>query len=1178
MEPVSLDWAGAVEQELRRLQPGGGADDLVSRSREQVFPRLPPGYQEQTAPAEAAWDCMVALELGTGTGSLPPAPGPGQSRLSLVPSRRQGTGDFRLRRAGRRRVELSSLLPVLANFGLVVVEAVPWHFAGGDGRADFYVDDIGLRLRAAPSVPGVDGAGPGPAPEPLAQAGLGTSADAARLIEAIDAVAAGLAEAAPLDGLVITAGLGWREVNLLSAYCRYRFQAGGPRSAEKADAMARALVLFPAAAAAAVGLFKARLGGPGGDEESVRAARAAMGEALAQVPDLEHDEALHELVSMVEATTRSTWALGGPVIAVKLASEKIPFLPPPRPFAEIYVWSTWFEGLHLRFGPVARGGIRWSERTADLRGEVLGLARAQVKKNSLIIPTGAKGAFCLRAPADVALRRAGRPLPGPPTGTPRAGALQARSVPGPDQGLAGRAAYEAFVGAMLDLTDNIVDGSVAHPPLVCLDGDDPYLVVAADKGTASFSDLANSVSETKGFWLGDAFASGGSQGYDHKALGITAKGAWLAVRRHFRALGMDPDTEELRVAGVGDMSGDVFGNAMLQSRHLKLVAAFDHRHIFLDPGPDAEVAFDERLRLSRLRTSSWADYDMAKASPGAAVFSRRAKQAELSPQARAVLGPVPAALSPPELVRAVLAAPVDLLFFGGIGTFVRGTGEDDADVEDHANDDVRLDAKDLRARVIAEGANLALTERARAAYSRRGGRVNADFVDNAAGVALSDREVNMKILLGLAMAAGRLDMARRRQLMSEAQGEAARSVLAQVEGGMVALDRAASASASALPAYEDLLRDLEADGLLDREVEALPADEELARRAQAGAGFSRPELAVLVAYARSELARDIERSPLARGMELSGLVAAYFPAAVRDGLDDLAARHPLASQLAASQLANEILEQMGPVWAHESASETGRDLHEVAAAYWAARRVLRAGDLMAALADEAPWWPLEAEYAARDCVAGALGRLARWYLVHSGPLEVGTLIASGAGILPLVADLLPLDEALLGELGSAGVPAPRAEELARLEGLSVVGEVGSVSQRSGRAPAEALEAMGAVAQALNVGPLGRRLTGTAPADRWDRRQLHVLADDLGRGLAATATAALSSAAAGAKGAEAVSEFLGRRPRALQRSAALSRLGAAPGPVNYSLLALAVRAVCDMATTATTTASPSGAAG
>lgn len=838
-------WADAFTSELRRGGTGSGSGDEAFDHRQLFLSYLPPGYPEETGPEDAANDWRAVHALTTAPVESGPSPGSGGSApsgplpvpqvgsLVLSPCRGSAPGDFRLRRTGRGRVELSSLLPVLESFGLAAVEAVPWHFVLGPGGPEAYLDDIGLRVVTA-----------------VVGAGVGSPRFDQRLVEAIGAVLGGRAEVNVLNRLVVGAELSWREVSLLCAYGGYRAVVGGHRGAERAQSIGDALVAFPAVAAATVGLFRARLvPAPAALEAPDQdAAEAGVVAALTEVPDLAHYEDLRELVSLVRATTRTNWALGSGAVALKFASPAVPFLPAPKPMAEIFVWSPSFEALHLRFGPVARGGIRWSDRQSDMRAEVLGLARAQVKKNTLIIPTGAKGAFTLR-------------------GGPAAH----------DKALAQKA-YSEFMDALLDVTDNIVGGQTVHPPgVICRDGDDPYLVVAPDKGTAAFSDVANKVSTGRSFWLGDAFASGGSRGYDHKALGITARGAWLAVRRHFRALGMDPQVDQLRVVGVGDMSGDVFGNGMLQSRALLLVAAFDHRHIFIDPTPGPEQSFAERLRLSRLPGSTWADFDMTAASPGAAVFSRQAKEAVLSAEAAAALGIPVGPLTPPELVKACLRAPVDLIFFGGVGTFVKAPGESDVEVDDEDNDEVRVSADQLRARVVAEGANLALTQRARASYSRRGGRVNADFVDNAAGVAMSDREVNLKILLGVAISAGRLAAEARDEALFAAQDEAAAAVLATVEGSLVALDQAARSSPDALPAYEALMVALEHSGLLDREVEALPGPEELARRRDAGAGLSRPELAVVVSFARAALARSIEGSELTASPALAVAPCAISP-------------------------------------------------------------------------------------------------------------------------------------------------------------------------------------------------------------------------------------------------------------------------------------------------------------
>jgi glutamate dehydrogenase len=1073
--------------------------DLVRAAADAFLSCLPPGYEEETAPTDAARDWLEMSGLA-----------PEGDRLVLSPCREGAPGDFRMRRVGRSRMELSSMLPVLESFGLTTVEAVPWHFAP-PGQASAYVDDIGLRVGTA-------------------MIGSGFDLDSARLrlVDAVSAVLRGDAENNVLNRLVIGAGLTWREVNLLSAYRAYRDLAGGQRASEGAESMGEALVAFPAAAAAAVRLFSAFLvptADLGPDE-----ARSRLKAALSEVPDLPHYEALGELVALIEATTRSSWALQRGTIGLKLSSGEVPFLPAPRPAVEVFVWSPWFEGLHLRFGRVARGGIRWSDRPSDMRSEVLGLAKAQVKKNSVIVPTGAKGGFVLQNPA-----------------SGRHGA---------------ESAYSAFIGALLDITDNIVDGKVSAPEGVkCRDSDDPYLVVAPDKGTAAFSDLANAISTQRGFWLGDAFASGGSQGYDHKALGITAGGAWVAVRRHFRALGMDAQTDALRVVGVGDMCGDVFGNGMLQSRAVRLVAAFDHRHIFVDPAPDPGRSYDERLRLSKLERSSWGDYDLAAASEGAAVFSRQAKQVELSPQACSALGVRPGAgtMSPPELVRTVLRAPVDLIFFGGIGTFVKAPGESDAEVDDRSNDDVRVGADELRARVVAEGANLAVTPRARASYSRRGGRVNGDFIDNVGGVAMSDREVNLKILLGLAQASGRLDPAGRDKLLAEATDEVAREVLAAAERSVVALDAAAASSAADLPAYEALMGDLESAGLLNAAVEALPQAEELARRREVGAGLSRPELAILLAYARSELARAIEGSDLIDDPALWECAHRYFPASMRDAFSGLVRSHPLFAQLLSSELANEIIERMGAVWAHEVAAEAGRPLPEVAGAYWTARQVLQAGAWYGHV-DELAWSiSADAEAGLRATQAAALNRLARWYLASPGPLRAGDAINRDLPLLAGFADQLVAAGELAAELAAAGAPAEAANKAERMALLAATGELAQVARATGQAPGTVLAAHRAVDVGLSISLLQRHLRERSGPDRWDRWQAHLLGDDLAGARAEAATRALTCFPA-ERGSEAARDWLASRSGPLGRASSLARQFAGSPVPSLSLGALAVRAL------------------
>jgi len=1024
----------------------------------------------------------------------------------------------------------------LESFGLAVVEAVPWHFVLGPAGPDIYVDDIGLRASTAAMGLVFDMNGSG-----------GT------LVQAIEAVLAGDAELTVLSRLVLSAGLTWHEVNLLCAYQAYRQAVGGPRAVDRAVLMGEALVLFPYVAAAVIELFYSLLVpapayGLGADHvafEHEDEAHSAALESLSRVPDLAHHEVLTELLWLVEATTRSNWALKSGPVALKFASASVPFLPAPKPTSEIFVWAPWFHGLHLRFGPVARGGIRWSERRRDLRTEVLGLARAQVKKNSLIIPTGAKGAFVLRDLSD-----------------------------GQDKA---RDAYAAFVGSLLDLTDNIVDRKITHPRGIwCRDGEDPYLVVAPDKGTATFSDLANAISKKSGFWLGDAFASGGTNGYDHKALGITAKGAWLAVERHFHALGIDPQREPIRVVGVGDMSGDVFGNGMLQSQAICLIAAFDHRHIFVDPSPDPQRAYEERLRLSRLPTSSWQDYDLSRASPGSTVYSRQAVQAPLSDEARSVLNLRPGPVSPTELVRAILEAPADLIFFGGIGTYVKAPDELDVEVDDGSNDDVRVSADHVRARVIVEGANLAVTQRARVSYSRRGGRVNADFVDNAGGVALSDREVNLKVLLDLAEAHGRLDPGRRSEMMADVTDDVVQAVLTDVSRSVESLDQAAVTSASDLPAYEALIEELEDGGDLDRAVESLPDAGEFNRRRAAGAGLTRPEVAAVLGYARIDIAASLAGSSEVTGTAFEVCALSYFPKPFRDAFSDLVPLHSLYNKIVGCQVANEVVDRMGPVWAHEVAMESRLQLCDVIPAYWAAREVLG----IAALYDEVDRLPRstpdDAVADLRTVLSTAVNRLARWYLsgrdrlttsemierYRSASMEFDRLLASPAPDGAAALSAPPKFAERVMNLVAHGAPAVVAERATRLAVKAAVGEVAEVAGASGKELRVALEAHRAVSAGLSLTGLSEVLLSRTTLDLWDRWQQHALADDLARLGTAAAVLALADHP-NLSGEAAGREWLTKNRAALAPAASLVERAQRTAAVNLSLASLAVRSLADV---------------
>ncbi|MEA2180504.1 MAG: glutamate dehydrogenase, partial [Solirubrobacteraceae bacterium] len=633
-----------------------------------------------------------------------------------------------------------------------------------------------------------------------------------------------------INGLILGAGLDWRETIVLRAVSRYLRQGGTTFSDRYLMAT---LVAHPDIAQMLADLFKARLDPESADVARAQALDAQIVEAIEAVESLDEDRILNLYLAVIRAVLRTNHfardAKGAYAehLALKLDSSEIALLPEPRPWVEVFVYSLTTEGVHLRGGPIARGGLRWSDRHEDFRTEVLGLMKAQMVKNALIVPVGAKGGFVVK-------------------GTRTGG--QAAS---PEQVVA---SYRTFVTALLDVTDNVVDGEIVPPAGVLRhDGDDPYLVVAADKGTAKFSDVANEIAVARGFWLGDAFASGGSAGYDHKGMGITARGAWESVRRHFRSLGRDVQREDVTVVGIGDMSGDVFGNGMLLSRHIRLVAAFDHRHVFLDPDPDAATAFAERERLFGLPRSSWDDYDRSLISAGGAVHPRTAKSIPVSPEARRALGIDAEALPPTELIRAILRAPVDLLWSGGVGTYVKSSEETHADVGDRTNDAVRVDGDELRCRVVGVGGNLGFTQRGRIEYALDGGRLNTDAIDNAGGVNCSDHEVNIKILLNGAIGDGTLAAEDRDALLAEMRDAVAERVIEANRAQALALALEEGEAPHLLDEHVSVIRMLEAHGGLDRALEALPDEEELAARRTSGDGLTQPELAVLLAYAKITL-------------------------------------------------------------------------------------------------------------------------------------------------------------------------------------------------------------------------------------------------------------------------------------------------------------------------------------
>jgi len=774
--------------------------------------------------------------------------------------------------------------------------------AGPDGP-DFWLHDMMLR-RAA------DGA-------------LDFDALKSKLAAGFLMVMRGGAENDGYNALILRAGLGWRDVALVRAISRYMRQIRVPFSQ---DYMWATLAKHPAIAERIVALFHTRFAlSPGVTSEQrttdERAIAADIEARLQHVESLDEDRILRRFVNAVAAALRTNFYQLGPdglpldVITVKFDSHRLDAMPLPRPLYEIFVYSPRVEGIHLRFGAVARGGIRWSDRPQDFRTEILGLAKAQQVKNAVIVPVGAKGGFVPKRLA----------MTGPKLDR---AAVQAEGV----------ATYKILIDTLLDLTDNIGLGGVIPPPeVVRYDGDDPYLVVAADKGTATFSDIANGIAQEHGFWLDDAFASGGSAGYDHKKMGITARGAWEAVKRHFREMNVDIGKTPFVVAGVGDMSGDVFGNAMLRERTIRLVAAFDHRDIFIDPAPDPEKSFAERNRLFDLPGSSWQSYDKALISPGGGVYSRAAKEIKLSREAQSALGVERASVTPAELISIILKMPADLLFFGGIGTYVRASSESDDAVGDRANDAIRVTGADLRCKVIGEGANLGMTQRGRVEAAVRGVRLNTDAIDNSAGVNTSDVEVNLKIALSVPMRDGRLTRDDRNRLLVAVTDQVAQLVLRANYQQPLAISLAARRGLEDLGFEQRLMQTLEARHLLDRAVEFLPDDMELTERRHRGQSLTRPELAVLLAYAKLALKADLLASTVPDDPYLSRELTRYFPPAITEQFPDAIEHHRLRREIIATQLTNSMINRGGPSLIARIADATGAAPDRIAAAFAAVR-------------------------------------------------------------------------------------------------------------------------------------------------------------------------------------------------------------------------------------------------
>ncbi|MBU8873439.1 NAD-glutamate dehydrogenase [Reyranella sp. MMS21-HV4-11] len=1014
LERALMDAATSWNDRLRaalQAKFGEAEGRAAARRWRDWFPAV---YRETFDAAQALIDIELLQTIVDGAGF-----GVQVGRRSGMPAHRFALRLFH----PRKPIALSDILPLAENLGLRVISEAPFLLRkeGGDDQSHGVAMQV-LRVETADKSPvDLDAAGP-------------------RFVEAIEKLRAGTLENDGLNRLVLGAGLAWREVAIVRAYAKYLRQAGIPFSQEY---MERALAAYPKVARLVVDLFRARfdpsLGDAAADDRGNRIAaiETEFATALEAVGTLDEDRILRRFHNAVLCTLRTNyWQSGGTKdwISFKIDSRAIDELPAPRPLVEIFVYSPRMEGIHLRGGRVARGGIRWSDRREDFRTEILGLMKTQMVKNAVIVPVGSKGGFYVKQP---------------PAGGTRE-QIQAEGI----------ACYQTLIRGLLDITDNYAGGSVVPPAdVVRHDADDPYLVVAADKGTATFSDIANALARDYGFWLDDAFASGGSAGYDHKKMGITARGAWESVKRHFRELGQDIQETPFTVAGVGDMSGDVFGNGMLLSPHIKLVAAFDHRHIFIDPSPDPATSFAERQRLFALPRSSWMDYDQSLLSAGGAIIDRAAKSVTLSPEARAVLGIEAPAMAPLDLLRAILTAPVDLLYFGGIGTYVKASSETNADAGDRANDSVRIDAAQVRARVIGEGANLGFTQRGRVEAALGGRRINTDALDNSAGVDTSDHEVNIKIATGGAIASGALTVEARDPLLFSMTDEVATLVLRHNYQQSQAISVAEGQAAEEHDRLERFMRALERKGRLDRAVEYLPDSAAMRVRAQNRQPLTRPELCVLLAYAKIDLHEEILASDLPDDPRLEEELLRYFPAPLQEKHAAALRGHRLRREITALQVVNSLVNRCGPTFVHTVAQRTGATAAPIAQAFTVVRDAWKLRDLWVDI--EALDGQLRAEAQLRMLVASQrfVVRTVQWTLRRL-PQPLDTTAATAqlgravAELGDLRADLIGEAEgAALGERSAAfeamGAPADLARRAAALETLSAAGDLALAAEANG---------------------------------------------------------------------------------------------------------------------------------
>lgn len=1156
-EPVRLDVSEANRERVQALltEASRSWDDRITdlvRESPGVDPELvqrysrvlPDGYKEDFEPSRALADIARLEAL---------APGAIDVLLYRAVDSAPGAWRFTLF-VGGDGISLSQVLPVLQSLGVEVLDERPHVVQRLDG-VQCWIYDFGLSvpadLRASVEVD-LD------AQVPLETSTAPLTEVQKRFTAAFGAVWFGRAEADRFNELVLRAGMSWRQAVVLRAYAKYLRQATFPYSQFHIEGIA---LTHPQTAFALVQLFEAMFDPEKQDDIRVAELDEQLRASIDEVLSLDADRILRGMFSLVKATLRTNFYVvdaddrSRDYLSVKLDPSRISELPKPRPAFEIYVYSPEVEGVHLRFGAVARGGLRWSDRREDFRTEVLGLVKAQAVKNAVIVPVGAKGGFVVKNP----------PLP---TGDPVADRMATLET--------GKACYTTFISGLLDITDNVhaATGEVVTPDrVVRKDDQDRYLVVAADKGTATFSDLANSVAAKYDFWLGDAFASGGSVGYDHKGMGITARGAWESVKRHFRELGVDTQTEDFTTVGVGDMSGDVFGNGMLLSRHIRLVGAFDHRHIFLDPNPDAASSFVERQRLFELPRSSWADYDKSLISEGGGVWDRTVKSVPIAESVRIALGLAEGVtkLSPPELMQAILSAPVDLLWNGGIGTYVKASTETNAQVGDKSNDAVRVDGQDLRVKVIGEGGNLGVTALGRIEFSANGGHINTDAIDNSAGVDCSDHEVNIKILLDSLVRSQLLPTQERNPLLASMTDDVAALVLADniAQNALLGISRVTAPQM--LGVHRRQLTDLTKARGLDRKLEALPTDKEIERRLEVGVGLTSPELATLTAHVKLSLKDDLLATELPDNDFFAQQIPQYFPTAVRDRFETEIKAHPLRRQIVATMLVNEVIDNGGITYAYRLAEETGASSTDSIRAYAAVREVFALDEVWSRIRSAGVSAEIENELIVESC--RLLDRASRWFLANRPqPIAVGAEVARYSAAYRATAPLVPgllaghqLDDLLVRAQSviDRGAPEALALEVFRLLDVYCLLDIADIADIADHDITEVAELYYALDAHLGIDWLLSAVSGLERGDRWHSLARLALRDDLYSSLRQLTMEVLAGGEPGESPQEKIDEWESTNASRLSRARAALVEIFESGTLDLATLSVAARQVRSM---------------